>query len=135
MRARMVRYLRAIYAGWVALIAAAIVVQLYLAGYGVFAFNGLKPFDAHRALGDLIGIAVLIGVGLAFAARVAWRVTITNIALVALFVLQYEFAFAGAQGIAALHVVNGILIFGGTLYLLWELRAWLNLAGAKAPNA
>ena len=127
--------LRIAYAGWIALIAAAIVVQLYLAGYGVFAFNGLKPFDAHRALGDAIGIAILIGVGLAFAARVPWRLTIVNLGLVALYVLQYTLAFASAQGIAALHVVNGVLIFASTLYLLWEQRGALDLARAKAPNA
>ena len=66
----MVRYMRRIYQGWLALISAALVLQLYLAGYGAFAFKGLPPFDAHRGLGDLIGIAILIAVGLAFAARV-----------------------------------------------------------------
>ena len=62
--------LRRIYAGWLTLITALIVLQLYLAGYGVFAFNGLKGFDAHLLVGDVIGIAILIGLGLAFAARV-----------------------------------------------------------------
>lgn len=135
MRAGMVRMLRIAYAGGIALIAAAIVVQLYLAGYAVFAFSGLQPFDAHRALGDVIGIAVLIAAVLAFAARVPWRSRIVNLGLVVLFILQYVLAFATAQGIAALHVVNGVLIFAVTLYLLWEQRAALDLARAKAPNA
>lgn len=138
----MVRYLRVFYVGWVGIIAGAIVVQLYLAGYAVFAFAGLKPFDPHRTLGDIIGIAILIGAGLAFAARVPWRVTVTNLVLVGLYFVQYSLATAGIQGIAALHIVNGVLIFVGTLYLVWESarfvwpgRGTLDLSSAKAPHA
>lgn len=93
----------------------------YLAGYGVFAFRGLPPFDAHRGLGGLIGIAILIGVGLAFAARVPWRITGINIGLFVLMFIQATLAHAGIQAIAALHVVNGVLIFVVTLYLTWEI--------------
>jgi hypothetical protein len=138
----MVRYLRMFYVGWLGIIAGAIVVQLYLAGYGVFAFNGLKPFDAHRALGDLIGIAVIIAAVLAFGARVPWRITIVNLGLVVLFVIQGSLAYASVQGLAALHVVNGVLIFVVTLYLVWDSarfvwpgRVPLDLPGAKAPHA
>lgn len=115
----MTRSLRWVYAGWFVLVSAMIFLQLYLAGYGVFAFAGLPPFDAHRAVGDLIGIAILIGVGLAFAARAPWRMTGVNGALVVLMAVQFLLAFAGAQAIAALHVVNGVLILLGTLYQAW----------------
>src|SRR5438105_2337972 len=65
----MSRYMRWIYAGWFATIAVAIVVQFYLAGYAVFGFHGLNDFGPHLVVGDLIGIAILLGIGLAFAAR------------------------------------------------------------------
>lgn len=137
----MVRYLRMFYVGWIGLIAGALVLQFYLAGYGVFAFAGLPPFDAHRALGDLIGIAILAALLLAFAARVPWRITGVSAALLVLMAIQSALAFAGIQGIAAFHVVNGVLIFVVTLYLVWDSarfvwpRSSLDLAGAKAPHA
>ena len=133
----MIRYIRRIYQGWLALISAALVLQFYLAGYGVFAFKGLPPFDAHRGLGDLIGIAILIAVGLAFAARVPWRLTGINIGLLVLMFIQATLAYAGIQAIAALHVVNGVLIFLVTLYLTWAAVRLPSpataSAGARAP--
>ena len=138
----MVRYLRMFFVGWVGIIVGALVLQFYLAGYGVFAFAGLPPFNAHRALGDLIGIAILLNVGLAFAARVPWRLTVISAVLFVMMVIQSILAFAGIQGIAAFHVVNGVLIFVVTLYLVWEAarfvwpgRVPLDLAGTKAPHA
>lgn len=116
----MVRNLRMFYVGWNGIIVGAIVLQFYLAGYGVFGFNGLKDFGAHLLVGDLIGLAILLGVGLAFAARMPWRVTIINIVLFVLMFVQATLAHTGVQGVSALHVVNGVLIFIGTLYLTRE---------------
>jgi uncharacterized protein DUF6220 len=116
----MPRYFRWIYFGWLALTMATIVLQFYLAGYGVFAFNGLPPFDPHRAVGDLIGIFSLIGIGLAFAARVPWRLTGINALFFVLMIVQSTLAFAGVQAIAAFHVVNGVLIFVVVAYLTRE---------------
>ena len=113
----MVRYMRWVYAGWFVLITAAIFVQLYLAGYGVFGFDGLRGFDAHRFVGDAIGVAIMVSVLLAFAARVPWRATGINAALLVLMVIQGMLAFTGVQVVSALHVVNGVLILLVTLYL------------------
>jgi hypothetical protein len=115
----MVRYMRMFYVGWLGIIVGATVLQFYLAGYGVFAFNGLKPFDAHLVVGDLIGLAILVGIGLAFAARLPWRLTGINVVLFVLMFVQATLAHTGIQAIGALHVVNGVLIFLGTLYLTW----------------
>src|SRR5438445_10425834 len=104
--------LRRIYAGWLSLVAVLIVVQLYLAGYGVFAFNGLKGFDAHLVMGDVIGVAFLISLGLAFAARVPRRILMFNGALVILMIIQFVLAHTGVQVISALHTVNGVVITG-----------------------
>ena len=118
----MIRYLRWIYFGWFALVSAAIILQLYLAGYGAFGFNGLNGYGPHFVVGDLIGIAIFIGIGLAFAARVPWRVTGINGVLAGLMVVQFLLAHAGVQIISALHVINGVLIFVVTLYL--TRQAW-----------
>src|SRR5947209_15174697 len=104
--------LRRIYAGWLSLAAVLIVVQLYLAGYGVFAFNGLKGFDAHLVVGDVIGVAILISLGLAFAARVPRRMLMFNGALVVLMIIQFVLAHTGVQGISELHIVNVALCMG-----------------------
>src|SRR5690348_4315200 len=117
----MVRYMRRIYLGWFVLISVALVVQFYLAGYGVFAFKGLPPFGAHRTFAGVIHLAVLIGVGLGFAARVPWRLTGINIGLLVLVSIQFPLAVAGIQSVAALHVVNGVLIIAVTLYLTWRI--------------
>jgi len=106
---------------WV--VSGAIVLQFFLAGWGVFAWAGLPPFDAHRALGDLIGIAILLGIPLAFAARVPWRTTGINIGLFVLMFIQASLAYAPIRAIAALHVVNGVLIFGLTLLLTREVTS------------
>jgi hypothetical protein len=130
----MVRSMRWFYAGWLGIISAAIVLQFYLAGYGVFGFSGLNGFGAHLVVGDLIGIAILIGLGLAFAARVPWRITGINGALLALMVVQTALAHTGVQGISALHVVNGVLILGVNIYLTRE--AWkLALPQREAAQA
>jgi hypothetical protein len=135
----MVRNLRMFYVGWIGIIVVAIVLQLYLAGYGVFGFNGLKGFGPHLVVGDLIGIAVLISLGLAFAARVPRRQILLNAGLLALMVVQFVLAHTGVQALSALHVVNGVLILAVTLLLVWEaaLFTWpaLNLPGAKTPHA
>ncbi|TME07663.1 MAG: hypothetical protein E6I69_07355 [Chloroflexi bacterium] len=127
------RYMRWIYAGWFATIAVAIVVQFYLAGYAVFGFHGLNDFGPHLVVGDVIGIAILLGIGLAFAARVPWRLTIINIALFVLMFVQAVLAHTGVQVISALHVVNGILILGGTVNLVREAVSWARLQGGPAP--
>jgi hypothetical protein len=131
----MARNMRRVYVGWFGIISAAIVLQFYLAGYGVFGFSGLNGFGAHFVVGDLIGIAILIGIGLAFAARVPWRITGVNAVLFVLMVIQVVLAHTGVRGISALHVVNGVVIFGVTAYLTreaWKL-ALLNSAAAPGP--
>jgi uncharacterized protein DUF6220 len=128
----MARNFRWIYFGWLALTVVAIVLQFYLAGYGVFAFNGLPPFDPHRAVGGLIGIASLIGIALAFAARVPWRITGINAVFFVLMVIQSALAFASVQAIAALHVVNGVLIFGLVGYLTRQVYLYAKQQPAAA---
>jgi Family of unknown function (DUF6220) len=130
----MIRYMRWFYVGWLGLISAAIVLQLYLAGYGVFAFSGVSGFGAHLFVGFLIGVAILVGMVLAFAARVPWRITLINGVLSVLMIIQAVLARHGGQGISALHVVNGVLIFALTLYLTREAWKVAKVEGAPAPG-
>ena len=120
----MTRYFRWIYLGWLVFIVALIVVQFYLAGYAVFGFNGLNGFGPHFAVGDAIGIASLIGIALAFAARVPWRITAINGLFVVLMIIQVFLAHTGVQALSALHVVNGVLILGVVGYLTREARTF-----------
>jgi len=125
--------LRRIYAGWLSLVAVLIVVQLYLAGYGVFAFNGLKAFDAHLVLGDVIGIAILISLGLAFAARVPRRMLTFNGVLLVLMIIQFVLAHTGVQVISALHIVNGVVIMGVSGFMTGQ--AWMLARGGEKMSA
>jgi hypothetical protein len=115
------------------LVALLIVVQLYLAGYGVFAFSGLKAFDAHLVLGDVIGIAILIALGLAFAARVPRRLLMFNGALVVLMIIQFVLAHTGVQVISALHIVNGVVIMGVSGFMTGQ--AWMLARGGEKVSA
>jgi hypothetical protein len=128
----MVRYMRWIYVGWLGITAAAIVLQFYLAGYAVFGFSGLKAFETHLAVGSLIVLASLIGIGLAFAARVPGRITGINGIFFVLMVVQGVLAHTPVRAVSALHVVNGVLVFGVTLYLLRESIHWARQQGLKA---
>jgi len=125
--------LRRIYAGWLTLVTALIVLQLYLAGYGVFAFNGLKGFDAHLVVGDVIGVAVLIGLGLAFAARVPRQMLMFSGALVVLMIIQFVLAHTGVQIISALHIVNGVVIMGLSGFM--TRQAWMLARGQETAQA
>ena len=125
--------LRRIYAGWLSLVAVLIVVQLYLAGYGVFAFNGLKAFDAHLVLGDVIGVAILISLGFAFAARVTRRMLTFNGALLVLMIIQFLLAHTPWQVISALHIVNGVVIMGVSGFMTGQ--AWILERGGEKVSA
>lgn len=129
----MPRYFRWIYFWWLVLTVAAIVLQFYLAGYGVFAFNGLNGFGAHFVVGDLIGISSIIGIGLAFAAREPTRTKGLNGLFLVLMIIQLILAHTGVAVISALHVVNGVIIFGLVAYLTRQAYAFAQEpAGASA---
>ena len=110
------------------LFAIAAVVQVYLAGQGVFVTNG--NFELHRNVGYGIGILGLILLVLAFAARMPLRVIGATALLFALMILQSVFVFMRTDqpNIAALHPVNGFLI---VLLAVWI--AWRGLGYIRAP--
>ena len=136
---------RAGYQVWrvlVALIAAACVVQIFLAGRGAFGIHGSaklddqKSFDPHRALGEIIGLLAVLAF---LAALVAWKnrrlIAITFALAVMAEVLQHLFALPKHPWVAGLHALDGVSILGLSAWLAHQ--AWRGGASsvADAPAA
>jgi mercuric ion transport protein len=86
------------------------VVQVFLAGLGVFA--GGSNFVVHRDFGYLIGPLTLVLIVLALFGRLPRALVLGSVLLLVLLVLQSVFVAlrSGAPTVAALHPVNGFLI-------------------------
>lgn len=87
-----------------------IVVQVFLAGLGVF--DDPSSFVTHREFGYLIGMFTLVLLVLALVARAPRHVTGLSALLLFQFALQSLFVAlrTDVPAIAALHPVNGFLI-------------------------
>jgi Family of unknown function (DUF6220) len=98
---------------------AALVVQVWLAGRGVFDTTG---FDAHRSLGYTISILPIVLLVLGLAGGMGRRVALMAVAIFLLIILQSVFvALRESQpAIAALHPVNGFLILLVAILLAWD---------------
>lgn len=117
--------LRRIYAGWSWIIAAAVVVQVFLAGLYVF---GSASIEAHAINGSILLFATLVGGVLALVARVPGRVAGTSWILFGLIVLQVVLIevgnAAGLPTLKAFHLVNALAIFGLSGVLAVRSRAY-----------
>jgi len=112
----------------IALIAIACVVQIFLAGRGVFGIHGSASLDdqsslnAHRDLGEIIGIAAVVVLVLAL---IMWdkRLILWTfiLALLAEFV-QHATALPKHPWVAGLHPVSGVASLGISASLAH--RAW-----------
>ena len=109
-------------AGVAWLFAACIVVQVFLAGLGVF--DAPSAFITHRNFGYLFGWLALVVLIVAAVGRMPRRMiglaalTIVQMALQSILILFRE----SNPAIAALHPVNGVLLLVTTLVLGW--LAW-----------
>jgi hypothetical protein len=115
---------RTLHRSLVYLFAAALVVQFFLAGAGVFRASGpgdaadSGSFDPHRALGGiLILVALLVFLSGAIGER-RWRLPLL---LFALTFLQGFLAIKGWAG--GLHPVNGLLIVAVAAKLVYDQRS------------
>ncbi|MGZ4410339.1 MAG: DUF6220 domain-containing protein [Gaiellaceae bacterium] len=121
----------------VALIAAACVVQIFLAGRGAFGFHGpaklddQKSFDPHRALGEIIGLLAVLAF---LAALAAWRnkrlIGITFALAVMAEVLQHLFALPKHPWVAGLHALDGVSILALSAWLAHQ--AWRGTTAGRA---
>ena len=131
------------------LFAVLIVVQVYLAGEGIFGLSNIKhdcskstshcvanttTLNAHRGLGFLLSgpLALLFLI----VALLAWhRVTsvrVVSIVVPILTFLQIIIAHVGRWA-SALHPINAILVLGLFGWLFFRLRGEAESGGASAP--
>ena len=131
MRARTGAYTALAVVAW--LFAACIVVQVFLAGLGVF--DGPQRFETHRDFGYLFGWLTLVMVIIAAVGRLG-RVLIglSLLALVQFFLQSIFILFREDQpAIAALHPVNGVLLL--VVAIAIGRRAWAGRQAAIAAAA
>jgi len=128
MRARSGAYTALAVVAW--LFAACIVVQVFLAGMGVF--DGPERFETHRNFGYLFGWLTLVMVIIAAVGRLGRRlIGLSVLALVQFFLQSVFILFREDQpAIAALHPVNGVLLLVVAIAI-----GRLALAGRRAAAA
>jgi hypothetical protein len=144
---------QAIYRVWVAILTAAVVLQIFFAGYGAFdAANKLEDegstidqdaftasFEPHAALGYLILLGSLVLLLVSFGARGKSRI-LRSLAVVGLVVLQVLLAWTGfaVPYIAGgLHPINAFVILGflsSITYREWKARKVEAPAATAVPN-
>src|SRR3954451_15059718 len=113
----------------IALIALACVAQFYLAGRGVFGFDGNgdtlgdgSSFDPHRMLGNAISIAAIICFVLALVLWDMQLVVWTLVLAVLAGLVQRVTVDADNEWIAAFHAVSGLAVF--VIASMLAHRAW-----------
>lgn len=100
----------------------ALAVQFYAAGLGLF---GAATFGTHALLGYGLVIGATTLTGLTLAARFPRRVIAVAAALIPLTVLQPVLALtlrASAPSLAALHILNALLIFSLAMFVAQQTR-------------
>jgi len=107
------------------LLVVALVVQVWLAGRGVFESPGV--FTTHRDVGYVISLFPIVLLVLGFLGGMGRRVAIMAALIFALVILQSVFVAmrTSSPAIAALHPVNGFLILLVALMLAresWAMR-------------
>ena len=114
-----------------ALFVACALVQVFLAGLGVF--DDPRSFITHREFGYTFGWLTLAILVLALVGRAPRRIVGLSVLLLVLFTMQSVFVAIRADypAIAALHPVNGFLILGAAVVITRE--SWL-ARRAPAPD-
>jgi hypothetical protein len=116
-----------------ALFAVLLIVQVFLAGLGVF--DSPSAFATHRDFGYTISLLILPILVLALVGRDPKGLVLLTVVLAVQMVLQSVFVAMRTTnpGMAALHPVNGVLMLVITLVIArwaWAIRA----DGAAAPT-
>jgi hypothetical protein len=118
------RWSRLIYVVVAWLFLAAIAVQVFFAGLGVFAGSGW--WTTHMGTAHIIEYLPILLIPLALLGRFPRSIVLLSILLVVLFGLQYAFIGAGRDNgifwLAALHPVNALAIFWVTLTVAQKAR-------------
>jgi glucan phosphoethanolaminetransferase (alkaline phosphatase superfamily) len=111
------------------LFVACCIVQVFLAGLGVF--DTPTQFEVHRNFGYTFGLLVFVILVAAILGGLGRRQIALAALLVVLFIMQSVFvAFReSAPAIAALHPVNGFLITGVAI-----VSGWMAWTARRAPG-
>ena len=144
---------RSIYKYWVSILTAAVVVQIFFAGYGAFdtadkttdggtvneeSFE--DSFGPHIGLGYLIFLGTIVLLLLSFGARGKQRI-LRSAAAVGLLIVQILLAWTGSAVpyiFGGLHPINAFIILGllgSTTYLEWKGRMDRAEPAMAAPAA
>jgi hypothetical protein len=123
-----------------ALFTGCVVIQVFLAGLGVF--ESQATFITHREFGYLFGWLTLVMLVLALVGRAPRRITGSTVLILVLFALQSVLVVLRTDlpAVAALHPLNGfaILALGGmTARASWRVRgvSSASLAPPAVPAA
>ena len=112
-----VRLARISYAFVSSAFVAGVLIQIFFAGMGAFGAD----WSYHVAFVHLLGTIPLLMVPAAFVGRLPWALRLLPLVLTVMIGAQYAFAHV-AVPTAALHPVNGVLIFLTSLFI--ARRAW-----------
>ena len=117
------------------LFAACIVVQIFLAGLGVF--DSAQAFLTHRDFGYMFGLLTIVMVIISVVGRLGRRLIGLSLLTLGQMVLQSILvAFrADAPAVAALHPVNGVLLLVVSLWLGREAWAHRRVAAGMSEAA
>jgi hypothetical protein len=131
------RVARGIHLGAAWLFVACLIVQIFLAGLGVF--DDPQAFITHRDFGYLIGLLTLVLLVAAIVGRLGGRQIGLVVLLMVQFALQSVFVAmrSDSPAVAALHPVNGFLILLVTLIIArdaWSARAAILDEGATGRS-
>ena len=109
------------------------VVQVFLAGLGVF--NDPRSFVTHREFGYAFGWLTLVALILALVAGSPRRITGLTGLLLLLFALQSVFVAVRADlpAVAALHPLNGFILLATSAVV--TRRAWGARRSSVAPDS
>ena len=114
------------------LFVACAVIQVFLAGLGVF--DDPNAFVTHRNFGYLFGWLTLVLLVIALVGRMPRRYVGLAVLILVLFALQSVFVALrdDMPALAALHPLNGFLILGTATYAAWT--SWKARSAAAAAE-
>ena len=117
------------------LFVACAVIQVFLAGLGVF--DDPNAFITHRNFGYMFGWLTLVLLVIALVGRMPRRYVGLAVLLLVLFALQSVFVALRQDmpAVAALHPLNGFCILGVATYTAWTSWKARGEATAREPAA
>jgi hypothetical protein len=98
---------RVVFYGFAVVYLVGVVVQFFLAGLGVF---GTTSYDAHRALGFILGLVAVVLLVLAIGAKLPRPLSGLALLLVLLSIAQIVLIQIDIGEVKALHIVNALAI-------------------------